>query len=63
MTGASNTINDAAPGLNLKLTGTNAGAPTTIRFSEPTAAVTTFSAPGPIEVVTAIARRRLCALA
>ncbi len=42
MTGASNTINDAAPGLNLKLTGTNAGAPTTIRFSEPTAAVTTF---------------------
>ena len=27
------------------------------------AAVTTFSAPGPIEVVTAIARRRLCALA
>ena len=42
MTGTSNTINDAAPGLNLKLTGTNAGAPTTIRFSEPTAAVTSF---------------------
>ena len=42
MTATSNTINDAAPGLNLKLTGTNPGAPTTIRFSEPNAAVTTF---------------------
>lgn len=42
MTAASNTINDAAPGLNLKLTGTNAAAPTTIRFSDPAAAVTTF---------------------
>lgn len=42
MTATSNTINDAAPGLNLKLTATNPGAPTAIRFSEPTAAVTTF---------------------
>ncbi|MDP3908404.1 flagellar filament capping protein FliD [Novosphingobium sp.] len=42
MTAASNTINEAAPGLNLKLTGTNAGSPTPIRFSEPTATVTTF---------------------
>jgi flagellar hook-associated protein 2 len=36
---ASNTITDAAPGLSLKLTGTNAGAPTTITFSDPGAAI------------------------
>lgn len=42
MSTASNTINDVAPGLNLKLTGTNLGAPTTIRFSDPGSAVTTF---------------------
>lgn len=34
-TGKSNTINDAVPGLNLKLTATNIGAPTTINFSDP----------------------------
>ncbi len=36
----SNTINEAAPGLNLKLTGTNPGAPTTISFSDPGTAIT-----------------------
>jgi len=35
----SNTISDAAPGLNLKLTGTNPGAPTTISFSDPGTAI------------------------
>lgn len=39
-TSASNTIADAAPGLSLKLTGTNAGAPTTIGFTDPTASIT-----------------------
>ncbi len=42
MTSAANRIADIVPGLNLALTGTNPGAPTTIRFSEPTAAVSTF---------------------
>ena len=42
MTSASNKISDLVPGLSLALTGTNAGAPTTIRFSEPTAAATSF---------------------
>lgn len=42
MTSASNTISDVVPGLNLALTGTNIGAPTTIRFSDPSASVTTF---------------------
>ncbi|MFO1255757.1 MAG: flagellar filament capping protein FliD [Sphingomonadaceae bacterium] len=42
MTSASNTIADIVPGLSLTLTGRNAGAPTTIRFSDPSAAVTTF---------------------
>ena len=37
---ASNTIANAAPGLSLDLTGTNAGAPTTIGFGDPKAAVT-----------------------
>lgn len=40
-TSASNTIADAAPGLTLKLTGTNIGAPTTISFSDPGTAITT----------------------
>ena len=38
---ASNKITAAAPGLSLELTGTNAGAPTTIGFGNPKAAVTT----------------------
>lgn len=42
MTRPSNTIADLVPGLNLTLSATNAGSPTTIRFSEPGAAVTTF---------------------
>lgn len=42
MTSSSNKVSDVAPGLSLALTGTNIGAPTTIRFSEPTAAATTF---------------------
>lgn len=42
MTSASNTLSDIVPGLNLALTGTNPGAPTTIRFGDPGSAVTTF---------------------
>lgn len=42
MTSASNSISDIVPGLNLALTGTNPGAPTTIRFGDPSAAVNTF---------------------
>lgn len=42
MTSKSNTINDVVPGLNLTLTGRNPAAPTTIRFSDPSSAVTTF---------------------
>ncbi len=42
MSTASNTINDIVPGLNLKLTGTNPGAPTTIGFTDPGSAVGTF---------------------
>ena len=38
----SNTIADLVPGLSMTLTGTNFGAPTTVRFSDPGAAVTTF---------------------
>ena len=38
---ASNVISDAAPGLSLTLTATNSGAPTTIRFSDPGAAIGT----------------------
>ena len=38
----SNTIADLVPGLSLTLTGTNVGAPTTVRFSDPGSAVTTF---------------------
>lgn len=40
-TSSSNTIDNAAPGLSLKLTGTNAGSPTTIGFGDAKAAVTT----------------------
>ncbi len=39
-TSASNTIADAAPGLSLKLTGTNPGAPTTISYSDPGSTIT-----------------------
>lgn len=42
LTSGSNTLADLVPGLSLTLTGTNAGAPTTIRFSDPGAAVATF---------------------
>ena len=36
-TSATNTVPNAAPALSLSLTGTNAGAPTTITFSDPSA--------------------------
>ena len=39
-TSASNTIADAAPGLSLRLTGTNIGAPTAISYSDPGSAIT-----------------------
>ncbi len=39
-TSPSNTIDTAAPGLSLQLTGTNAGAPTTISYSDPSANIT-----------------------
>lgn len=42
LTSASNTVSNVAPGLSLSLTGTNPGAPTLIRFSDPAAAVSTF---------------------
>ncbi|BEU99502.1 flagellar filament capping protein FliD [Novosphingobium olei] len=40
-TSTTNTITDAAPGLTLKLTGTNVGSPTTITFSDPASAIQT----------------------
>lgn len=40
-TSTSNTIANAAPGLSLKLTGTNSGNPTTITYSDPSASITT----------------------
>lgn len=40
-TSTSNTITDAAPGLTLKLTGTNSGSPTTISYSDPSSAIQT----------------------
>ena len=40
-TSKSNTVNDAVAGVNLKLTGTNIGAPTTINFSDPSANIST----------------------
>lgn len=42
MTSKSNMIENAVPGLSLRLAGTNAGSPTTIRFSDPGSAVSTF---------------------
>lgn len=42
MTSASNTLDNIAPGLTLKLTGTNAGAPIKVTFGDPAAAVSTF---------------------
>ncbi len=36
----SNTITNAAPGLSLKLTGTNSGNPTTITYSDPSSSIT-----------------------
>lgn len=42
MGSASNSIADIVPGLSLTLTGTNPAAPTTIRFSDPTTAVSSF---------------------
>ena len=44
MVSASNTISDLVPGLSLTLTGTNSGAPTTVRFSDPASAVSGFMA-------------------
>lgn len=38
-TATTNTISDVAPGLSLKLTGTNIGAPTTISYSDPGSAI------------------------
>jgi flagellar hook-associated protein 2 len=40
-TSSSNTISYAAPGLSLKLTGTNSGAPTTITYSDPSSSIKT----------------------
>lgn len=42
MTSRSNSVENVVPGLSLRLTGTNPGAPTTIRFSDPASAVSTF---------------------
>ena len=39
MTAKSNTVDDAVPGVNLALTGTNTGAPTRITFADTSAAV------------------------
>ena len=41
MSATSNSVNDVAPGLSLTLTGTNIGTPTQVRFSNPSAAITT----------------------
>lgn len=41
-TSAKNSVSDVVPGLSLQLTGTNPGSPTTIRFSDPSAAVSSF---------------------
>lgn len=41
MTAPSNTVADAIPGVSLKLTAVNTGAPTNITFSNPAAAITT----------------------
>lgn len=39
-TSTTNTIDNAAPGLSLKLTGTNSGNPTTITYSDPSSGIT-----------------------
>ncbi|PLK27624.1 flagellar filament capping protein FliD [Novosphingobium sp. TH158] len=39
MTAKSNTVTDAIPGLNLKLTATNTGSPTQLSFADPAAAI------------------------
>lgn len=39
MTSSTNSIKNAAPGISLKLTGTNAGNPASISFSDPTSAI------------------------
>lgn len=40
MTSASNTVNNAVPGLKLQLTGTNPGTPTQLTFADPASAIT-----------------------
>jgi flagellar hook-associated protein 2 len=40
MTARSNSVTDAVPGVTLQLTATNIGAPTTVIFSDPVAAIT-----------------------
>jgi flagellar hook-associated protein 2 len=40
MSGTSNTVSDAIPGLKLKLASTNVGAPTTLTFADPSSAIT-----------------------
>jgi flagellar hook-associated protein 2 len=40
-TSTTNSITSAAPGLSLTLTGTNAGNPTTVSFSDPSSGITT----------------------
>ncbi|NBC37523.1 flagellar filament capping protein FliD [Novosphingobium sp. FSY-8] len=40
-TATTNTIDSAAPGLSLKLTGTNIGSPTTVTYSDPSSSITT----------------------
>jgi len=40
ITSASNTVEDAIPGVTLSLTGTNSGAPTQVSFSDPSTAIT-----------------------
>lgn len=40
MTAPSNTVNDAVPGVNLSLTGTNIGSPTNITFADTSSAIT-----------------------
>jgi flagellar hook-associated protein 2 len=41
MTSKSNSVTEAVPGLNLKLTGTNRGSPTNITFADTSSAITT----------------------
>jgi flagellar hook-associated protein 2 len=41
ITSPSNTVTDAIPGVTLTLTGTNAGAPTQVSFSDPSSTITT----------------------